>query len=75
MSSLPEETDQHRAIHVNHISPSWVEYIDRELGRAKQVNGGFLELTVQWANGRTGIMKLLHSLTPSQWRRDMEEAV
>jgi hypothetical protein len=73
-SAVEEDTDRHAAIYVKHLSPTFVRWLDRELGRTKVRNGGYAELQVRFEHSQTGMVRWLTSLLPSQWRHDIEES-
>ncbi len=66
------DTDQHQAIRLKHISPTWVKWLDREVGIAKRRNGGFAELTARLEQGRMGSVRWLLSFLPEQMKRDLD---
>lgn len=68
---VSDDTDRQVAIKLQHLSPTWVRWLDRELGRVKEHNGGFAELNVRFDHGKTGVMRWLCSFMPDQWRRDL----
>jgi len=45
---LAENTDQHRAITLQHLSPSWVERLDRKYGVVKAENGGYCDFHIHF---------------------------
>ncbi len=71
MGETFDDTDRHAAIHLEHLSPTWVRWLDREIGYAKQRNGGYAELTARFERGRIGSIRWLISFMPEQWRRDI----
>lgn len=70
MTIQEEDTDRHVAIRLEHLSPTWVKWLDREVGILKQRNGGYAELTVRLEKGRMGMMRFALSFVPEQWRRE-----
>lgn len=68
-----QDTDRHAVVTLRHLSPSWVRWLDRELGRTIKRNGGYAELNVRFEAGKTGMMRWLTSLLPNQWRQDLED--
>lgn len=71
MGEASDDTDRHAAIRLEHLSPTWVRWLDREVGSLKERNGGYGELTARFDMGRIGATKWLTSFMPQQWRRDL----
>lgn len=46
------DTDRMQAIKLEHLSPTWVLELDQEYGEAKQKNGGYLTVNVQFEGGK-----------------------
>ncbi len=70
MGTSTDDTDRHAAIKLKHLSPTWVKWLDREIGYIKRRNGGYAELTARVEKGRIGPVRWLTSFMPDQWRRD-----
>lgn len=56
---------------IEHISVEFVQWLDREIGRALKRNGGYAEVTVRLTGGRMTILKFETSFTPEQLQRDL----
>lgn len=65
-----QDTDQHRAIHLQHLSPSLVEHIDRRIGELKLENGGYAELMVKFERGHALWYDFLKRFIPQNWRHE-----
>lgn len=63
-----QDTDQHRAIILEHLSPTWVEYLDKQVGELKQENGGYAELSVKFEKGRVLWYDFIKRFIPRNWR-------
>ena len=46
--SLDEDTDRHAAIRLQHLSPTWVRFLDHLAGEMKQRNGGYFGLEIHF---------------------------
>ena len=47
-----EDTDRHAAVRLEHLSPTWVRFLDTLLGEAKQKNGGYLRIETVFESGK-----------------------
>ncbi len=54
-----EDTDRQVAIHLKHLSPTWVKRLDALLGESKQGNGGYFELHIKFERGRVRFFDLM----------------
>lgn len=63
-------TDQMRAVKLNHLSPSWVEQLDEEYGAAKAKNGGYLSLEANFEAGKPRPLRYYLTLEFLPWRRN-----
>lgn len=65
-----EETDQHRAIVLKNISPSWAEWFDEMVGLH-----GYVDAIIRCVNGKISNTKFQESFTQEQWRKRRKQSV
>ena len=58
-------------VDIEHISPEFVQWLDREVGRTIERNGGYADVAFRFNQGRLILLKFETSFTPEQLQRDL----
>jgi hypothetical protein len=56
---------------IEHISVEFVQWLDREVGRTIERNGGYAEVAFRMIQGRLTLLKFETSFTQEQLQRDL----
>lgn len=63
------DTDRMEAVKLEHLSPTWVRWLDKRAGLMKKLNKGYWDMHTRFTNGRIASTKIEENFIPEQWRR------
>lgn len=66
---MDQETNHHRVVKLEHLSPTWIEQLDKEYGEAKAKNGGYFSVNADFEGGKPRPLRYYLRLEFLPWRR------